>query len=145
MLTIKKSSIVHLSAISDNVLPDKILDLKVLPRFAPSRISLSDGREVHYIEKDGKKLKLSYIRTMRAKLEDVTVATDGSQCLQLRWENGTVWTWINPEKVHADLTAAEAKLKESQAEVASLDPRIEQIRKQIKQLESPRLSCCFVG
>lgn len=98
------------------------------------------------MEKDGKKLKLSYVRTMRAKLEYVTVATDGSQCLQLRWENGTVWNWINPEKVHADLTAAVAKLTESEAEVPLLDAHVEQIQSQITQgKHSPGLSFCFVG
>ena len=43
---------------------------------------------------------------MKAKLEDVTVATDGFQCRQLRWEDGNVWSWVNPAKVQADLKAA---------------------------------------
>ena len=122
-----------------------VLDLKVLPRFAPPRISLSDGRKVE-IEKKGEKLKLSYIRTMKAKLEDVTVATDGFQCRQLRWEDGNVWSWVNPAKVQADLKAAVDKLKESEAEVASLHLDMNQIQRQMDLWEiSSCLSLYFVG
>ena len=62
-------------------------------------------------------MKLSYTRMMKAKLEDVTVATDGFQCLQLRWEDGNVWTWVNPERVEADLKAAGKNAPESQKKI----------------------------
>jgi len=96
--------------------------------------------------KKEEKLKLSYTRRMKAKLEDVTVATDGFQCLQLRWEDGSVWTWVNPERVKADLEAAVAKLEESKAEVESVHLDINQIQRQMDIWEiSPCLSLYFVG
>lgn len=114
----------------------------MLARFGRS-IQLSDGREVQ-IEKGGK--KLNYTRTMKANLEDVTVATDGFQCLQLRWEDGNVWTWVNPAKVQADLKAAVDKSKESEAEVASLHLDMNQVQRQMDIWEiSPCLSLYFVG
>ena len=84
---------------------------------------------------------------MKAKLEDLTVATDGFQCLQLRWEDGNVWTWVNPERVKADLKAAAAKLEESEAEVASVDFAINQIQRQMDNIWeiSSCLSLYFVG
>ena len=77
---------------------------------------------------------------MKAKLQDVTVATDGFLCLQLRWEDGSVWTWINREKVQADLKAA--KREEDKTGLNSTYQKIISIFTEINRLSQRKDALC---